>query len=182
MKEAPKFTFNTNVFKSVTFALTPEEVKKDEELVEDLAKFLKEQAIPKLFKDLQNVEGVPTDSESLEQAFHSHGVNMRYLGTVAELLKDKSFNHLQTLLEREVVQRSAKHIFNEYIRESSDTYLSSTISHLFNTLVAPFPLLDRLNEGSISFEDHTIQNLIKPIPSETKPAKQEDVNGASNSS
>lgn len=42
MKEAPKFTFNTNVFKNVKFAIPEEEVKKDEELVEDLAKFLKE--------------------------------------------------------------------------------------------------------------------------------------------
>lgn len=43
-----------------------EEVKKDEELVIELAKYLKEDAIGKLVKDLQNVEGVPTDSESLQ--------------------------------------------------------------------------------------------------------------------
>jgi protein TIF31 len=95
-----------------------------------------------LIKDLQNAEGVPTDSESLEQAFHSHGINMRYLGTVANELKSKELNHLKILLEREVVMRSAKHIFNEHIRESSDTYLSSVISHLFNILLAPFPFID----------------------------------------
>jgi hypothetical protein len=39
-----------------------------------------DQAIPKLVRDLQAVEGVPTDSESLSQTFHSHGINMRYLG------------------------------------------------------------------------------------------------------
>lgn len=66
LKEAPKFTFNTNVFKNVKFAHPDDEIKKDEELVEELAKFLKESAIPKLVKDLQGVEGVPTDSESLE--------------------------------------------------------------------------------------------------------------------
>jgi protein TIF31 len=88
LKEAPKFTYNTNVFKNVKFAHPDEEIKKDEELVEDIAKFLKEQAIPKLVKDLQSVEGVPTDSESLEAAFHSHGINMRYLGAVANEIKD----------------------------------------------------------------------------------------------
>lgn len=129
----------------MNFALPAEEVKKDEELVEDLARFLKENALPKLIKDLQNIEGVPADSEGLEVAFHSHGINMRYLGAVAELLKGKEYNHLSTLIEREIVFRSAKHIFNEHIRESSDTYLASTISHLFNLLVAPFPLLDKLN-------------------------------------
>ena len=41
IREAPKFTFNTNVFKNVKFALSDEEVKKDEELVQDLANFLK---------------------------------------------------------------------------------------------------------------------------------------------
>jgi hypothetical protein len=58
---------------------------------------------------------------------------------------------LKTLLEKEVVFRSAKHIFNEYIRESPDTYLSSVISHLFNILLAGFPFLDSLNEGKIEF-------------------------------
>lgn len=78
----------------------------------------------------------------MEAAFHSHGINMRYLGTVANEIKDKELNHLKTLLEREAVFRSAKHIFNEHIRESSDTYLSSTISHLFNILLAPFPFIE----------------------------------------
>lgn len=163
MKEAPKFVFNTNVFKNVKFAMPEEEVKKDEELVEELAKFLKEQAIPKLIKDLQSVEGVPTDSESLEGVFHSHGINMRYLGYVAKELKDKELNHLKILLEREVVFRSAKHLINEHIRDSSDTYLSSVISHLFNILLAPFPLINLLNEGKITYEDQTIQSLLKPI-------------------
>lgn len=67
LKEAPKFLYNTNVFKKgVTFA--PSEIpniEKDEALVKDLAKFLLDQAIPKLVRDLQAVEGVPTDSESL---------------------------------------------------------------------------------------------------------------------
>ena len=89
---------------------------------------------------------------------------MRYLGAVAESIKDKELNHLKTLIEREVVFRSAKHIFNEHIRDSSDTYLSSTISHLFNVLLAPFTLIDNLNEGKIVFEDHTIQNQIRPSP------------------
>lgn len=42
LKEAPKFVFNTNVFKNVKFALPEEEIKQDEQLVEDVAKFLKE--------------------------------------------------------------------------------------------------------------------------------------------
>ena len=47
------------------FALEEEEIKKDEELVKQLSTFLKDKVIPKFITSLQNVEGVPTDSESL---------------------------------------------------------------------------------------------------------------------
>ena len=70
IKEAPKYIFNTNVFKNVKLAISEDEIKKDEALVEELAKFLKENSIEKLIKSLQLVEGVPTDSESLETTFH----------------------------------------------------------------------------------------------------------------
>jgi len=55
------------------------------------------------------------------------------------------------MIEREVVFRSAKHIFNEYIRDTPDTYLSSVIAHLLNILLAPYPLIDMLNEGKIHY-------------------------------
>jgi hypothetical protein len=80
---------------------------------------------------------------------------MRYLGAVQTELKDKELNHLKVMIEREVVFRSAKHLFNEYIRESSDTYLSSTISHLLNILLAPSPFIEQMNEGKIQYEDNT---------------------------
>jgi hypothetical protein len=60
---------------------------------------------------------------------------------------------MRSLLEREVVFRAFKHIINEQMRNSSDTYLSSVISHLFNLLFAPFPLMDEMNEGKIVFID-----------------------------
>lgn len=64
------------------------------------------------------------------------------------------------MLEKEVVLRSSKHIFNEYIRETPDTYLSSVIAHLFNILLASFPFIDLLNDGKITFVDNTIQSLV----------------------
>ena len=153
LKEAPKYQFNTNVFKKgVTFAKSEAEaVAKDEALVKELAQFLKEQAIPKLVRDLQAVEGVPTDSESLSQAFHSHGINLRYLGAVSEALADKELNHLKTLLEREALVRSARHLINAELRETSDTHLSAVVSHLLNMLVSPLPLVAKMDEGSIAY-------------------------------
>jgi hypothetical protein len=42
IKEAPKFIFNTNIFKNVKFAMDAEELKKDEETIVDVGKYLKE--------------------------------------------------------------------------------------------------------------------------------------------
>jgi hypothetical protein len=42
LKEAPKFIYNTNVFKNVKFAVEDEELKKEEELVKELSTFLKD--------------------------------------------------------------------------------------------------------------------------------------------
>jgi len=81
--------------------------------------------------------------------FHSHGVNMRYLGEVYNQIKDKELNHLKVLLERESLFRATKHIFNEYIRDCPDTYLSSVVSHILNLLLASTPMIKKLNEGVI---------------------------------
>ena len=70
---------------------------------------------------------------------------MRYLGKIAELVKDKDLYHIKLLLEREVVFRCFKHILNEEMRLSSDTYLSSVISHMFNILLAPFPFIELMD-------------------------------------
>ena len=113
MKEAPKFIFNSNLFKNVKFGENEEDIKKDEELVENCAKFLKENCLDKLIKSLELVEGVPTDSDSLETTFHSHGVNMRYLGMILDMVKDKKSRQIFTMLEKEVVLRAYKHILNE---------------------------------------------------------------------
>ena len=75
-------------------------------------------------------------------------------------MKEKKYQHMNILLEKEAVFRAFKHIINEQMRETNDTYLSSVISHMLNLLLAPFPMIDALNEGKIEFVDSTIQNII----------------------
>ena len=76
---------------------------------------------------------------------------MRYLGEVERAMKEKNYQHIKVLLEKEAVYRSFKHIINDHMRETSDTYLSSVIAHLLNLLLAPFPMIDAMNEGKIEF-------------------------------
>ncbi len=59
MKEAPEFQWNTNVYKNVKLALTPEEIKAEEDNIDEIAKFLKETAVNKLVQDLKSLDGTP---------------------------------------------------------------------------------------------------------------------------
>jgi hypothetical protein len=72
----------------VKLALSEDEIKAEEALLGELAKFLKEEAVAFIAKELRSGEGVPTDSESMKQLFHSHGVNMRYLGELYKKLSE----------------------------------------------------------------------------------------------
>ncbi len=63
-----------------------EEIAADEALVNDLAKFLKEEQLQSLISDLKSGDGVPTDSQSMQELMHRSGINMRYLGKIYELL------------------------------------------------------------------------------------------------
>lgn len=52
MKEAPKFIYNANAFKNVKLAMSDDELKQDESIVEDVSKYLKDVAVEKLIKAL----------------------------------------------------------------------------------------------------------------------------------
>ena len=84
LKECKAEVYNTNVFKKVKLAMSEDEIKVEEEKVQNLAKFLKEDAIQSLIKNLNRNEGVPTDSASLRDFFHQNGINIRYLGYIAD--------------------------------------------------------------------------------------------------
>lgn len=68
--------------------MSKEELEAEEKAVKDLAVFLKENSIKQLIADFKSSEGVPVDSEGIEDVFHKHGVNMRYLGEVLNQLQN----------------------------------------------------------------------------------------------
>jgi protein TIF31 len=152
--------YNTNVFKKVKLAMSAEELKVEEDKVLNLAKFLKEEAIQSLIKNLNRNEGVPTDSASLRDFFHQNGINIRYLGYIAEQIKEKNLCQMQYMIEREVIIRCIKHILNQYIRENeSDELLGALISHIFNCLLAPKDFLKKLDDGEITYKPVTLQEM-----------------------
>lgn len=87
LKEAPRYKFNNNVLKSnVKLAMTEEEIAVDEALVKDLSKFLEEDQLKTAVNDLKSGDGVPTDSQSMQEFLHRSGINIRYLGKIHQLL------------------------------------------------------------------------------------------------
>ena len=93
---------------------------------------------------------------------HSNGINIRYLGYLADQLKDnKKLTYFKYMLEREVVIRCVKHILNQYIRDNeSSELLGAMISHIFNCLLAPKEFIKRLDDGVLKYEPVTVKSIV----------------------
>jgi hypothetical protein len=76
---------------------------------------------------------------------------------VYKTIADKELNHLKTFLEREVLVRSVKHLFNEKLRDTPDSYISKVLAHLFNILLSPLSLVEKLDNGVISYPIAKVQ-------------------------
>ncbi|PIN14395.1 putative protein CLU1/cluA/TIF31 [Handroanthus impetiginosus] len=122
--------FNPNVFTEFKLAGNPEEVAAEEENVRRASLYLQDVVLPKFVNDLSALEVSPMDGQTLTEALHAHGINVRYLGKVAE--GTKHMPHLWDLCSNEIVVRSAKHIFKDILRDTEDHDLALAISHFFN--------------------------------------------------
>ncbi|KAL3537348.1 hypothetical protein ACH5RR_000714 [Cinchona calisaya] len=124
--------FNPNVFTEFTLAGSPEEIATDEENVRKVSLYLKDVLLPKFIQDLCTLEVSPMDGHTLTEALHANGINVRYLGKVAE--GARHMPHLWDLCLNEIVVRSAKHILRDVLRDTEDHDLGSAIAHFFNCL------------------------------------------------
>ncbi|GJM86644.1 hypothetical protein PR202_ga02521 [Eleusine coracana subsp. coracana] len=77
---SPEILFNPNVFTEYKLAGSPEEIAADEELVKKAGTYLVDVVIPKFVQDLCSLDISPMDGQSLTDALHLHGINVRYLG------------------------------------------------------------------------------------------------------
>ncbi|RHN66156.1 putative clustered mitochondria protein [Medicago truncatula] len=124
--------FNPNVFTEFKLAGSPEEIAADEESVRKVSQYLTDVVLPKFVQDLCTLEVSPMDGQTLTEALHAHGINVRYIGKVAG--GTKHLPHLWDLCNNEIVVRSAKHVIKDLLRETEDHDLSPAISHFLNCL------------------------------------------------
>ncbi|TKY49558.1 Clustered mitochondria protein [Spatholobus suberectus] len=124
--------FNPNVFTEFKLAGSPEEITADEDNVRKVSQYLTDVVLPKFIQDLCTLEVSPMDGQTLTEALHAHGINVRYIGKVAG--GTKHLPHLWDLCNNEIVVRSAKHIIKDLLRETEDHDLAPALSHFLNCL------------------------------------------------
>ena len=154
----------------------------DEKEVREACDYLRSKVIPELIQDLHDGEvGFPMDGQSLTQLLHKRGINMRYLGKVAEQTKEKGarLQALMTLLVQEMIARAFKHIANQYLRNVPVPFVAPCVSHLLNCLLAtdinpdPRPEIDQAlreiySEADFSFEKVTPATLRAEIEKQVR--------------
>ena len=109
---------------------------KDERDVRLAGEFLRNSVLPELIHDLKEGDvGFPMDGQSLSRLLHKRGINIRYLGKVAELAEGKRLKSLRFLAVQEMVSRAFKHVVGKYLRYLPIPLAASCVSHLLNCLL-----------------------------------------------
>lgn len=171
------FTLNPDVFTSLEPQTDEEKAdwERDEKEVKLACDFLRNTVVPKLLKDLENGDiGFPMDGQSLTRILHNHGINIRYLGKIAELAVGKKLEALRILVHQEMISRAFKHVAAKYLRYIPIPLATSSISHLLNCLLGtnlnsePKAIVDEELAGlypdaDLSFQDVTPASLRRDI-------------------
>jgi protein TIF31 len=152
-EEVLSLVVNPNVFMHENLAadVDPEIEKKDEDFARTLSKFLMETILPSITEQIQSADITISDGENLISHIHSCGVNIRYLGRLADLADEQEQqdlavqksgrqrqnsmpNYWLELLEIEIVARSVKHMLNKFLNENPG--IKASPAHTIATLLS----------------------------------------------
>jgi protein TIF31 len=156
-------TFNTCIYTNVKFADSEKEkIEKDEQLLVDLAKYLKSNAIDDFLSGIQREEEhLPCDSKTLSTSIHKFGINTRYYGEILKRIEStpesaKTNCWIKSLISRDILVRSAKHIYDNLLKDIPQ-YLSLIFtSHFLNMFLAPHQLVKLLDHFDISYKNGSL--------------------------
>jgi protein TIF31 len=128
--------FNPNMYQPhVRPSENDEFASRDAELLREASDFLINTQIPQFVKDLQEHTMFICDGNTLSEMMHSRGINMRYLGRILKELAasaSPSSEYAQTIVLNELVARSSKRVFRQYIQNVASLNLAQAISHYLN--------------------------------------------------
>ncbi len=119
-----------------------EQLKKDQDMVREMGEFMNGTLIPGLVSDIYLYGTVPLNGESLTDAMHRRGINMRYLSkmiAVAEELDAKTGKTRSVLIRsmcvQEMLVRVCKHLLRTHLQSVPSVLAPSCIAHFFNSLL-----------------------------------------------
>eukprot|EP00095_Tigriopus_kingsejongensis_P007062 maker-scaffold1121_size61474-snap-gene-0.19 protein:Tk07062 transcript:maker-scaffold1121_size61474-snap-gene-0.19-mRNA-1 annotation:"eukaryotic translation initiation factor 3" len=130
--------FNPDVFSSsVTHSPSEtESYQKQCALVKDAADFLLTTQIPAFIRDCLDHSSVPMDGATLSDNLHNRGINIRYLGIIANMLaKVPQLDYMTSIVVGDILIRSGKHVFANFIQGVEPHCLSAAICHFMNCLL-----------------------------------------------
>lgn len=111
---------------------------KDEAEVRAACSHLLFEVMPRLIQELKDGDvGFPMDGQSLSLLLHKRGINIRYLGELAELSdkEDPRLQALRRLVIQEMIARGFKHFANSKLRNVSAPFAAPCVAHLLNCLL-----------------------------------------------
>ena len=162
--------FNTDIFSGQT-PQTDEEKREwaaDEEQVRSICRYLRENALTDLIKDLQEGDvGFPMDGQSLTRLLHKRGINLRYLGRLAKLSTPRAarIGALGALAQQEMIARAFKRVAHKYLKRLPFPFATTCLAHLLNCLLgadlndAPRASIDEDLEGLYQDGDWSFMKL-----------------------
>ena len=111
--------------------------KKQCQLVKDASDFLITVQIPGFIRDCLDHSSAPMDGQTLSDNLHNRGINIRYIGVIANMLsKVPQLSYIHSISVSEVIVRSTKHIFTNFMQGLELTHLSVGIAHFLNCFLS----------------------------------------------
>ncbi|EAR86269.3 translation initiation factor eIF3 subunit (macronuclear) [Tetrahymena thermophila SB210] len=104
---------------------TRNEISEDEKLCAEYSKSIVELMIPQLLQKLENLQLIIYDSKSISEAFHSHGINLRFMGQAYQMT---SFSHIKDILHIEMIARSIKKIYRFSMQKAIEMFYNENES------------------------------------------------------
>lgn len=75
-------------------------------------------------QDCLDHSAAPMDGVTLSEALHNRGINIRYLGKIADSLSNiKQLEYLYSIAVAEILTRTVKHVFTVYMQVSRRIHL-----------------------------------------------------------
>jgi protein TIF31 len=154
------FALNPDVFSGQTPQSDEDKAEwaEDEAEVRAACDHLTTEVIPRMISELKDGEvGFPMDGQSLSALLHKRGINIRYLGKIAELADkpDPRLQALKRLVVQEMIARGFKHFANAKLRNVAAPFSAACVAHLLNCLLGA-----EANAKPVAESDEEIKQMI----------------------